>query len=218
MIFIDSRETRCDVPKLVENLGIPTSQVELEVGDYAVTGVCVERKSSEDYLASLTSGHLSDQLYAMSYNYPLSYLVVEGNMSAALQARGISRDIYISSLIGASYRKAPSGERGQIVTVNLDTPFDTALFLKKLHDKTLDHGPRLPGTKVKPTATNEMLVAIVSMISGVGQKKAEKLIKRFGNVRAIANATIAELQTVEGVGPKIANQVHTCLNAMYKEE
>ena len=65
MILIDYREGQSDVPQELKNLGVPTTMTTLEVGDYVVSGrenICVSRKECVDYVGSLTSGHLNNEL------------------------------------------------------------------------------------------------------------------------------------------------------------
>jgi len=52
----------------------------------------------------------------------------------------------------------------------------------------------------------------------VGPGLAKALLKKFGTVRAIVNATLGELQEVEKMGPKKAKKIHEVLNAFYPEK
>ena len=44
-------------------------------------------------------------------------------------------------------------------------------------------------------------------IPGVGPRTRKKLLERFGSDRAVLEATRSELREVEGVGPKLAEQI-----------
>jgi ERCC4-type nuclease len=218
VVFVDSRETNSMIPNLLNDLNVPNSIVQLEVGDYIIGEIACERKDTGDYINSLMNGNLSTQLYELSFNYQLSYLLIEGDVASAMMERGIRRDIYVSSLVGNSLRKAPEGEKGQIITVNLTTPYDTALFIKKLWEKLEEGGSRRPRLGHKPVTSNESLVYIVSSMSGIGEVKARNLIKKFGTIKNLCQASTEELLEVEGIGPKLATQINTVLNSRYVEE
>lgn len=214
--MVDSRESRADIISLLEKLQVPVTQIELEVGDYVIENIGIERKEANDYLASLVDGRLNNGLYQMSCNFPLSYLLVEGNMTQALIERGIPRDTYISSLAGCSLKRAPGGEQGQIITVNLETKYDTALFLKKLWEKLQTHEPRLPKPVKKTIDDNEMLVYTLSSISGIGENKARSLLESFTSIKEIVNCQPIELKRAKGIGDVLATRMYRVFNKKYE--
>jgi ERCC4-type nuclease len=209
MIYIDYREEKIGMPKLLDRLSVPYTIKNLEVGDYAIGDILVERKEINDYIGSLISGHLEKQLYELSYNAELSYLVVEGYISEALMYRKIKRAPYISSLVGSSFKRALYGKQGQIVTVNLESVYDTALFLKYLHDKVMkneDRIPRLVRTKKMEWTNKDVMMYILTSFPGVGEKKAEALLLKFKSLKNIVNASLEDLASVEGFGLKRAKE------------
>jgi excinuclease ABC subunit C len=48
-------------------------------------------------------------------------------------------------------------------------------------------------------------------IPGVGPKKRAKLLHRFGGVRGVADASVQDLCTVEGVSPELAQAIYAAL-------
>jgi excinuclease ABC subunit C len=48
-------------------------------------------------------------------------------------------------------------------------------------------------------------------ISGVGERRKRALIRHFGSVRNIRAARVDEIAAVEGIGPKVAERIHTYL-------
>lgn len=216
MIFVDVREERSRVPNLLRKMRVPTQSLELEVGDYIVGEVCVERKAINDYIGSLSSGHLANQLYQMSYNFELSYLIVEGLVSEALIYRKMRRAPFISSLVGSSLKRAPDGKQGQIVTVNLENPWDSALFLRFLHDKVVKGEARLPRMKKVKANPDEVMVYVLSSFPNIGEKRAKKLLEHYKTLRGVFVSEFWE--NSKAVGPKTNLKVQGLLERSYGGE
>ena len=199
MIIIDYREQQSSVHTLLEKLEVPYHFSTLDVGDYLIGDILVERKEVNDYVQSLTSGHLARQLYEMSTNYELSYLVVEGFISEVLQNRNISRSAYISSLVGSSLKRSSVGKSGVIVTVSVETDFDTALFLCYLYKKVSSKDfVRLPKIEKKSIGDKDMLEYILSSFPRIGSVYAKRLLEKFGTLRGVITADVSELKKILG--------------------
>jgi Fanconi anemia group M protein len=57
---------------------------------------------------------------------------------------------------------------------------------------------------------------LVSAISEVGPVIAKNLLKHFGSVKNIAEASEAELQAVDKVGPKTAARIREIMDSLYQ--
>ena len=216
---------RSGVPDLLESNGAAVQRRELKVGDYfcgtitadgTCTGVPVERKEIGDYLRSLNDGRRDEQLYNMSYGFPLSYIVTIGSAARALKGTKMSAGAYVSSLVGSSLKRAPDGASGQVVTVNLESEMEFILFLKYLDEKVKEGAfVRVPVMQKRASKPEELLVYVVSSLPGIGTKTAANLLAYFGSVRGVMNATKEQLMKVDGVGPKRAEEIHGVLTAVY---
>jgi DNA excision repair protein ERCC-4 len=224
-VYYTSNEIRSGIPDLLGTSGAVAKRRELKVGDYfcgeitlegVYVGVPVERKEIGDYLRSMNDGRRDEQLYAMSYGFPLSYIVTIGSPARALQSTRVSLGAYVSSLIGSSLKRAPDGVGGQVVTVNLESETEFVLFLKYLDQKVAEGSfARVPGMQRRTWKPEELLVFVVSSLPGIGAKTAANLLEHFGSVRAVMNATKEQLMKVDGVGPKRAEEIHAVLTTAY---
>jgi len=219
VIYVDYRERKSGVPELLERQGLPIKILELEVGDYIIGDVAVERKTIHDYLASKASGHLDRQLHDLSYNFELSYLIIEGYVGDALLKARFPRAAYISSLIGSSLKRAPGGEKGQVITINVETIYDTALALKALHDKLVKGTVvRLPKMQRAHFNSDEILVYVLSSFPGIGEVRARALLRRFGSFERLVQADVSELMEVPKINRKVANELYSLLHGKYGGE
>jgi len=214
MILVDSNEERCRVPDLLRRMNLSVTVQSLKVGDYLVGDVCVERKAISDYFGSKESGHLDTQLYEMSYNYDLSYLVIEGNLIETLMDRSFKRAPFYSSLVGSSFKRAPDGKMGQIVTLQTFSEYDTALVLRFLHDKVEKGDVRLPRLVKAKANPDELLVYILSSFPNVGEKRAKMLLSHFKTLRATFSSS--DWRVDRGLGDKLNFKVQSLLDKEYE--
>lgn len=205
---MDNRENRSIVPKQLEKFGVEIRFADLPVGDYLLSDtLCVERKEINDYVSSLTSGHLHAQLYDLSTNFEVSYLIVEGIISEVLMYRKIKREVYLSSLAGASLRRSSEGKKGIVQIINLETAFDTAVFLKNLNERVGSNEPRIPRISRVKCGAGDQLIFIVSSLPGIGEIRAKKLLEHFGDLRRLVNADADEIASIRGIGTKTAREI-----------
>lgn len=216
MIIIDSRESRTIIPQQILNFQIPFRVEPLEIGDYLIGDVCIERKDTNDYVQSLLSGHLHQQLYNMSTNYVISYLVVEGSISLALIQSQINRNVYISSLAGTTIKRSPDGKCGIINLISLENEYDTALFLKFLHEKIENNEPRLPKIVKTGITENDRLMFILCSFPNIGLVKAQNLLEHFKTIEQISTATPEQLTEI--IGQKRGQELFLWLHKIYNKQ
>jgi len=224
-VYYTSNEMRSRIPDLLSATDVPSERRELKVGDYfcgeisaegTYVGIPVERKEIGDYLRSMNDGRRDEQLYNMSYGFPLSYIVLIGSPSRALRGTRMTLNAYISSLVGSSLKRSPDGIGGQVVTVNLESDTEFILFLKYLDDKVKEGSfARVPVMQKRAWKPEELLVYVVSSLPGIGAKTANNLLTHFGSVRGVMNASKEQLMEVDGVGPKKAEEIHSVLTMTY---
>ena len=223
MIFIDNQENRSGITDLLDGMGVKYEMCQLKFCDYHITGenglVAIEHKNPEDYVGSLISGHLSDQLTRMSQEFDRSFLLVDGSISSAVAEGNITRKTYFSSLAGAYIKRALGGKQGAVCLIQTDSDWDSALLLERIQHRMNDPDGliRTPYIGAPRVIGGNNQVRGLCAIPGVGETTARGLLRFFGTVGRIARTTERELSDVPGVGKKTANAIVKYFREIYEE-
>ena len=70
----------------------------------------------------------------------------------------------------------------------------------------------------KPFDLKDQQEFIISALPGVGLNTARILLEHFGSIKKLVNASLEDLQQVEGVGPKISTKLKEVLEKEYKKD
>ena len=211
-VIVDERERESGVPEILKTLGFQVDYRVLEIGDYVVSADCaVERKAGRDFAKSLYSGRLFDQARRLRQFYARPVFVAEGDLQL---------------LVGDSAK--PRAHWGALTTLAFQfgmTAFftanarQTADLISVLSRRAgLTGAPKGPWVQKKMRTANvqKMQLSLVAAMPTVGPKLAERLLLRFGCVRRVFSASVAELCTVRGVGRAKAEKIAGLLDSEYK--
>ena len=224
MIFIDNQEAPSDIMAVLDGMGVTYELCALKYGDFHITGenglVVIERKTAADYLGSLVSGHLSDQLTRLSQEFKQSYVLVEGPIESAFVEGGVSRKAYFSSLVGTTIKRASEGEGGAISIIQVNNNWDTAMLLERIQHRMNDPDGliRTPYIGAPQVVGGNNQVRGLCAIPGVGETTARGLLRFFGTIHRIARTTEKELLDVPNVGKITANTIVKYFQEVYGED
>ena len=210
--YIDHREIRSGVSQIIEAAGVEVVMRTLEIGDYLLSDrVCVERKTTSDFISSLISGRreLFGQISDLARTFDKPVLIIEGN------------DLYGQRQIH------PNAVRGALTAIAIDfgVPIlmskdaeDTALMLAAIaRREQQDHGREVAmhGTRSAMMLPQQQEY-VVSAMPEIGPVVAKNLLRHFGTVAAVMSASREELMAVELVGPKTADRIREVVAEVYK--
>ena len=189
-VIIDQREKNSLVPSEIIQNGCKIEFKHLEVGDYLVNDVVIERKTISDFLSSMINKHLLNQLENMQ-NIPNKLLIIEGTDEKELYHdnsqinENAIRGFILS--ISLSYK----------VPIILSKDYqDTAKFIAILAKKqskeiSLNH-------KRKSSDVNEQIQFIIESFPGIGPKTAKKLLNHYRTIKNVINAGEEDLKKILG--------------------
>lgn len=203
-IIVDSRESQSGLAELLAAGGADVVVEELECGDYVLAeGMVIERKTAEDFLASIMDRRIFLQIAMLKRTYAKTYILIEGDLFDTYS--GISADSVIGAL---SYLTVLEGIP-VIATTGIAHTASMMLTMQRHALEGLGYEIPLRGTKPKDRAPQTQY--LVEGLPAVGPAVAKKLLAHFGSALAIFTATPEQLKGVQGVGPKTIKTIREVL-------
>lgn len=210
-IVADHREFHSDVVKALARRNVPVQPEQLEVGDFVVSDrLGVERKTADDYAASLADGRLFEQVKALSDAYASPVLVLEGGRPASGRLEPNAFYGSLASLV-ADFRVPV------VQTADVDETADllASIASREQDDEDRPVALRSPDSSMTPPET---IRYVAEGLPGVSAVRARALLEHFGNLQALFAASKEQLMEVEGIGETIAGRIRTVLEAPYEGE
>jgi ERCC4-type nuclease len=211
-IYVDHREKGSHMLKKIIEMGIRIELKQLVVADYVLSDrVGIEYKTVEDFVDSLIDGRLMTQIRELKGNYERPVLMVQGEKSI-YSIRNIHPNAIrgLLSVIMVSYG---------IPILFTETDSDSAEMIAIIARREQDEVKRnfSPHGDKKSMPLKAQQEYIVSSLPLVGAGLAKPLLKRFGSVKGVINATADELKSIEKIGDKKAKQIFGVVNEPWEE-
>ncbi|MCX6704754.1 MAG: helix-hairpin-helix domain-containing protein [Candidatus Woesebacteria bacterium] len=216
-ILVDDREEMNSLiakrqEALEENFEIEKNH--LEVGDivYPEKSLVIEVKDVGDFYGSVKGGRIFEQALNMKNNYANCFIMIVGNWEKLLKSmkRFNNQDAGIVLHICFGAEMSLSVKYG-VHVIRCDTPSEFSYKLKSLCEK-LGECPS-PKDVVKLNFSFEQrYVSIFTAIAGIGKTKAKQIAKKYPNLKSLLTATEEDLKDIDGIGPKLANEIMRFVN------
>lgn len=218
-LLADHRESRIldALYQICEQYAIEFEVTHLPLGDFLLlkdsTGVLIERKSTPDFLSSIRSNRLWDQL--------LRFMKASTLLGVALRRK-------LLVIHGTFEYEEPSRFWSQIMGAYMEVLFvydipiilaedDNAFYqcMRILIQRETQGKNDLPPQsrwfrKHYSSDLPEMDIRryVLASLPSVGDVLAKNLLDHFGSIKAVTNATEKQLQKVEGVGKVKAKKIY----------
>ncbi len=219
--IVDSREP----PWIIELLKRVCREVEIKllpVGDIVAhrgrLGVLVERKTVRDFFSSVWSGRLWEQLAKLTSVEEVAgvrvarrILLVEGSFTQQAYTLSEPRK-KLASVSGALME---CQFRYGIPVIQVDSAVMLEEFIRVLVSR--EEAGKNEGepeerwfrpVRVTRVPERDVKVYVLSSIPFIGRKLATELLREFGTIARIANASRHELMRVPGIGEKLATKIY----------
>jgi len=201
-IIADDREQKSQVIKFlagIENVNVEIRR--LSIGDYQVDNrLIIERKTLRDFAVSIIDGRLFKQMIRLANSTFTGVLILEGKISEVVEL-GVTRAamqgalITVSMLLGIPVLRAIDAAETSKLLV-----FMAGQINHLANDGIQRHGYR-------PKNKRKRQLFILQGLPGIGHERAVRLLDTFGSVERVISASSEELQVIEGIGKKIADNI-----------
>lgn len=126
-VVMDDREPRC-MEVFCAAEGLEVERKRLKIGDYVCEelGVCIERKTIDDFCGSIVDGRMKDQVVNMIHNYPYCYVLVSGKI------KDRTAEIHENCILGMMVSLIVKHE---VNLVCLDDDVQLVWFMKRLFER-----------------------------------------------------------------------------------
>jgi DNA excision repair protein ERCC-4 len=201
-IIADDREHKSEVIKFLLNIKNVNVQVQrISNGDYRIDHrLIVERKTLKDFAISIIDGRLFKQAIRLAGSSLMGVLIIEGTNRDIVDL-AITREAMQGALITVSL----------ILGVPVLRAIDAAetakllVFMARQINHLAKGGIQRHGYRPKNKRKRQLF--ILQSLPGIGYEKAVRLLDTFGSVERVISASSEELQVIEGIGKKIADNI-----------
>lgn len=224
-LLVDHRESH--LIDLLRGLCEEIAFAQLPIGDYLLISdseaVVVERKTVNDFLSSVRSNRLWDQLLRMmktekvlEYQVKRRILLIHGNFEDYFEAvdYGHQDDLLIHwhQLMGA-YLEIVYVYNTPIIHAESDTAFKAFMRIL-IKRESAGMNDKLPAARwYRKPARADLPVKdrkkyILSSLPYIGDRLADNLLLQFNTISEVARASVKELQKVPKIGKKKAELIY----------
>lgn len=206
-LFVDIHEPE-EIQAHVERAGIPVERKTLAPGDYVVGEVGVERKTINDFFASIVNKRLWEQVYRLRDTYPRPLVLVEGDL--ALVEEYSNPKVFWGAFLALHLQEG-------VPVLFAPNYLHTAMVLETLYRHQLETpNPFSLRYKPKRVSLPEQQEFAVQGLPSIGDILSKSLLERFGSVRRVMSASERDLIKVPKIGPGKAVRITELLDAAYE--
>lgn len=189
-ILVDNHEKNSLVPAILSKLKMDYEFTHLEVADYLINDIAIERKTIPDLKSSIINKRILFQLRELK-QYPKSLLIVEGISNFALYQGIIHENALRGFLLSTTIEH-------KIPIIFTENEEDTAKYLAVLAIRESKPKTPLSLRQKLSLSKEEQKQFILEGFPGIGPSTARKLIEKFKSIKNIINAPKEELEEILG--------------------
>lgn len=192
---------------------------QLEVGDYLFNNkVVFEYKTISDFMSSIVSARLFDEVTNQTLTYPYSYLIIEGDIEDYVldtwERYNVRKSYgydYLKFVKNSYSRYEGAIRRVQTICPVIYAPSESVAFQEMLLQAQKCCESRYYGSESKNLVKSASAVdSVLCSVKGVSDKKA-KLIKETLNIKRLhdlINCSVKDFNKVRGIGEKTSLNIY----------
>jgi len=202
-IIVDDRERGSKtLETLSTHQNVELRIARLTIGDYRIPeGLVFERKRLADLVQSIKDGRLFRQAKRLAGLSDKGVLLLEGT-TTEIRHYNMAREAIQGALVNLSLvfgipvlRALDEKESAQLIVSAADQ-------LRHSHNGVFKRSvKRYHGKKTTQ-------IHVLQGLPGVGRRRAQDLLKHFGDVQSVVKASPEQLEAVTGIGKDTAQKIH----------
>lgn len=173
-ILVDVHEP-VHLEERIKKLGLVTERVPLEVGDYVIGNIVIERKTIDDFLGSITTHRLFDQLYKMKESGMRGVLMVIGRVPYWAKFKEPNWTAQVDNKIFVM-RQVCFFSYG-VWLVQVQTEEDFMIYIQDFWNRCTAK-TQIPVAK-KGSNPRQVKIFLLASIPGIGSKLATDLVEAY---------------------------------------
>ncbi|CAM2885638.1 excinuclease ABC subunit UvrC [Legionella worsleiensis] len=139
-------------------------------------------------------------------------LIIDGGKGQVAVVKRVLASLLVSGVIILGVAKGPSRKAGweKLILVNEDREFTLPEDSKALHllQHIRDEAHRFAITAHRKRRQKARLDSTLESIEGVGAKRRQALLQRFGGLKELSKASVEEINKVPGISAHLAQRIH----------
>lgn len=209
-IVADSREIATGIPAALRQKGCEVKIFQLQIADYILSPhLAIERKTTADFIQSIIDKRLFTQVDALRRNFNTPVFILEKCNSRV-------RAIQSSALRGAMVYTSVRNHIPILYTKDKTDTVEMLYYLANLEKREPFKSPFSFYVKHKPSRQKPAQRYMLEAIPGIGPAVADLLLKKFGSLHAVMNASPGELAEIQGIGMKRAEKIFELFQQKYE--
>lgn len=226
MTIIQDTHEPLSIKYELEQLGLKIERKHLDIGDYAWNGYRIERKTVGDFMGSIYSRRLFNQLYnLMQADHPI--LIVIGEIPPRYQWIRLGNRRFTKDLTYEEQMKKYKIIRKNMLLAysSFNVQFIHALderdfyqIIMELYYNTFKKGTKLRPLKRKSQSPENARIDMLGCVPNIGKHTADRLSKEY-TIRELFSMSKKKLMKIDGIGKVTADKMLEIVsNKTEKEE
>ncbi len=199
-IVVDNRENNSLIPTELKKLGFEIEFRQLEVADYLLNDVAIERKTISDFKKSIIDKRIFNQLLEIK-QHKFYFLIIEGMENEDIYSGQIHENAFRGMILSII-------SEFQVPIIFTKNERDTARYISVLANKKNKDYLNIRASKII-LKDNERIQFILEGFSGIGPVASKKLVEKFGSLKNIFGASLENLREIMG---NKANEFYRIIN------
>jgi len=208
-LTVSPRLIQSGMPAALEGAGFQPDLKDLECADILVSKrVAVALRSVDEFISQISDGSMQSCLAKLKHEYLHPILIVQGQAEGeGTQAGNAAVYDALSALLSDFH----------LPVLSTSDATESAAMIRSLFRQEAAKSGGGGGSQTTLDHSSRQMF-LVQGLPNVSATLAQRLLKRFGSVKGIAEADVEDLMQVEGIGRVIAQGIHSVLSKKYEEE